>query len=77
MEEDKKDNKKEEAKTREQKIMEELKNEFQPLGQSIKVRVNKENFCLFWVRVKQESEMRGLPLSAVNLDDLYRILIAW
>jgi hypothetical protein len=32
MEEDKKDNKKEEAKTREQKIMEELKNEFQPLG---------------------------------------------
>ena len=77
MEENKKDNNKEEPKTREQKVLGELDNEFKPMGQSIKVRINKENFGLFWVKVKQASEMRGLPFSAVNIDDLYEILIKW
>jgi hypothetical protein len=47
------------------------------LGASKKVRLTKENFNNFWVKVKQESEMRGLPLSAINLDHLYEILIKW
>jgi hypothetical protein len=47
------------------------------LGASKKVRLSKESFNNFWVKVKQESEMRGLPLSAINLDNLYEILIKW
>jgi hypothetical protein len=77
MEENKKEDNKEEEKTREKKILDLLDKEFQPLGQSKKVRVNKQNFDLFWVKVKQESEMRGLPLAAINLDELYSKLIEW
>lgn len=71
------EDKKEGEKTREQKILELLDSEFQPLGASKKVRLSKLSFSNFWVKIKQESEMRGLPLAAINLDDLYDILIRW
>jgi hypothetical protein len=59
------------------KLLALLDEEFKPLGLEIKVWISKLNFNNFWVKVKQASEMRGLPLAAINLDDLFDILIKW